>query len=93
VLRIVCPHCGVRDEPEFLFGGPAHLTRPPPEVDDATWTSYLFIRENRVGVQLERWLHLHGCARWFNVARDTRTHEIFKTYVMGEAKPALADHP
>jgi heterotetrameric sarcosine oxidase delta subunit len=93
VLRIFCPYCGVRDEPEFVFGGPAHLARPLPDVDDATWTSYLFTRENRVGVQLERWLHSYGCARWFNVARDTRTHEILKTYVMGDPKPALPDDP
>ena len=63
MLRILCPYCGVRDEPEFTFGGPSHLTRPPPEADDKTWTSYLFTRQNPAGVHLERWQHLYGCGR------------------------------
>jgi sarcosine oxidase, subunit delta len=77
----------MRDEPEFIFGGTSHLTRPPTHVDDKTWTAYLFNRKNPAGVHLERWLHLYGCGRWFNVARDTRTHEILNTYVIG-APPA-----
>ena len=32
MLRIPCPYCGVRDEPEFIFGGPSHITRPAFEV-------------------------------------------------------------
>jgi sarcosine oxidase, subunit delta len=92
MLRIPCPYCGVRDEPEFVFSGPSHLTRPEPQVDDATWTSYLFTRKNPAGVHLERWSHAYGCGRWFNLARDTRTHEILKAYLMGEPKPdASAD--
>ena len=67
--------------------GPRTSRARPPEVDDATWTSYLFTRENPAGVHLERWVHRYGCGRWFNVARDTRTHEILKTYAMGEPKP------
>ncbi len=91
VLRIHCPYCGVRDEPEFSFGGPSHVTRPSPAADDRTWTAYLFSRANPAGVHLERWLHLDGCGRWFNVARDTRTHEILATYLMGAAPPGLRD--
>jgi heterotetrameric sarcosine oxidase delta subunit len=93
MLRISCPYCGVRDEPEFTFGGPSHITRPAFEVDDTIWTSYLFARENPAGIQLERWLHLYGCGRWFNVARDTMTHKILKVYPMGDPKPALPDPP
>jgi sarcosine oxidase subunit delta len=91
MLRILCPYCGVRDEPEFTFGGPSHLTRPPPEADDKTWTSYLFTRQNPAGVHLERWQHLYGCGRWFNAARDTRTHEILTTYVLGHPPPDPSD--
>ena len=83
MLRIPCPYCGVRDEPEFVFGGPSHVTRPSSDADDKSWSSYLFDRINPAGTHLERWLHVHGCGRWFNVARDTRTHKILKTYVMG----------
>lgn len=87
MLRIPCPYCSVRDEVEFIFGGPSHITRPSPDVDDVTWTKYLFARENPVDIHYERWLHAYGCGLWFNVARDTTTHEIFTCYAMGEAKP------
>lgn len=91
MLRIFCPYCGVRDEPEFTFGGPSHIARPPPNADDKSWSSYLFNRKNPAGVHLERWQHLYGCGRWFNVARDTRTHEILTTYVMGHPPPDPSD--
>ena len=90
MLRIPCPHCGVRDEPEFVFGGPAHVVRPDPldaTVSDATWTQYLFARDNPRGLHHERWCHAFGCGRWFNVARDTVTHEIRAVYPMGQARP------
>jgi sarcosine oxidase, subunit delta len=89
MLRIPCPYCGLRDEPEFTFGGPSHVTRPPPDVDDKAWSAYLFNRKNPAGVHLERWLHAFGCGRWFNVARDARTHEILKVYPMGANAPEL----
>jgi len=89
MLRIDCPFCGVRDEPEFAFGGQSHISRPPLESTDAEWTAYLFVRENPKGVHYERWLHAYGCGRWFNVARDTVTHEILAIYRMGDPKPDL----
>jgi len=47
MLRIACPFCGPRDELEFTFGGPSHITRPPPgDVTDEEWAAYLFNREN-----------------------------------------------
>jgi sarcosine oxidase subunit delta len=91
MLRISCPYCGTRDEPEFVFGGPAHIERPDPAVDDATWTWYLYARKNPAGIHLERWLHAFGCRRWFNLARDTRTHQVLKTYPMGDPPPDLTD--
>lgn len=87
MLRIRCPHCGVRDEPEFVFGGPAHVARPDPAVDDAAWTQYLFARDNPRGMHYERWCHAFGCGRWFNVTRDTVTHEIHAVYAMGQSRP------
>jgi sarcosine oxidase subunit delta len=87
MLRIPCPYCGIRDEPEFIFGGPAHITRPSLDVDDATWTQYLYDRDNPVGLHFERWLHAYGCGQWFNVARDTLTHELLAIYAMGQPKP------
>jgi sarcosine oxidase, subunit delta len=91
MLRISCPYCGTRDEPEFVFGGPSHVARPSPDCDDATWTAYLFSRKNPAGTHFERWCHMYGCGRWFNVARNTRTHEICQTYAMGPPAPDLTD--
>jgi sarcosine oxidase subunit delta len=90
MLRIDCPFCGVRDEPEFTFGGPSHVTRPALDATDIEWTDYLFNRDNPKGIHCERWLHAYGCGRWFNVARDTVTHEIRVVYPMDSAKPDLA---
>ena len=91
MLRLTCPYCGTRDETEFTFGGEAHLTRPTLEVDDATWSDYLFNRENPKGMHFERWRHTYGCGQWFNVARDTVSHEIHAVYKMNEAKPELEE--
>lgn len=92
MLRIPCPFCGLRDEPEFTFGGPSHITRPPPDdVTDEEWAAYLFNRENPKGVHYERWCHTYGCQRWFNLARHTVTHDILAVYRIGEPKPEL--HP
>ena len=90
MLRIPCPYCGVRDEPEFVFGGPAHVVRPPANSDDLTWTQYLYERDNPAGPHLERWSHAYGCGRWFNVARDTLTHVILAVYPMGAPPPDLS---
>jgi heterotetrameric sarcosine oxidase delta subunit len=92
MLRIPCPYCGVRDEPEFTFGGPAHVSRPAFEVADAVWGDYLFNRDNPKCIHYERWGHAHGCGRWFNLAGHTVTHEILAVYHMGEAPPKLDHH-
>jgi heterotetrameric sarcosine oxidase delta subunit len=86
MLRIPCPWCGERDETEFQFGGESHITRSenPENVSDAEWADYLFYRNNPRGLHFERWVHSYGCRQWFNVARDTVTHEIIEFYKMGE---------
>jgi sarcosine oxidase subunit delta len=89
MLQICCPWCGTRDEVEFSFGGESHITRPGPDAGDDVWSDYLFNQDNPKGVHYEQWLHRYGCGRWFNVARDTMTHEIYAVYKMGEAKPEL----
>jgi heterotetrameric sarcosine oxidase delta subunit len=87
-MRLPCPYCGTRDENEFIFGGPAHLERPTFDCSDATWTTYLYLRDNPVGIQFERWQHLYGCGQWFNLVRDTVSHEIYRAYLMGEPNPS-----
>jgi heterotetrameric sarcosine oxidase delta subunit len=92
MLLIACPFCGPRDEIEFRCGGESHIARPGPaeHVTDEAWGAYLFMRLNPRGVHFERWVHAAGCRRWFNLARDTATHEIRAVYAMGGPKPDLA---
>ena len=97
MLVITCPHCGPREESEFSCGGEAHIARPLAEnsLTDAEFADYLFLRDNPKGVFLERWRHAAGCRRWFNVVRDTVTHEIIEVYTMGSlpsSKPGKAAH-
>jgi len=89
MLLLPCPHCGPRPEIEFRCGGEAHIARPadPAAVDDAAWAAFLYLRTNPKGVHAERWLHAHGCQRWFNALRDTASDRILATYAMGEARP------
>ena len=39
---------------------------------------------------LERWRHVAGCRRWFNMARDTVTHEIVEIYPIGSTPKSKA---
>jgi heterotetrameric sarcosine oxidase delta subunit len=89
MLLIPCPWCGERDETEFHCGGQSHIARPTDadRLTDAEWADYLYMRENPKGLHFERWLHSSGCRRWFNVARDTVTHEIIAVYRMTDARP------
>jgi heterotetrameric sarcosine oxidase delta subunit len=76
MLSIPCPWCGERDEVEFAYGGEAGVAYPadPAALSDAEWAAYLFVRDNPKGRFAERWVHVHGCRRWFDVVRDTETH-------------------
>ena len=89
MLLIPCPFCGERPELEFAYAGEAHLARAPEGSDDAAWADYLFVRRNPKGVHAERWRHAQGCARFFNVLRDTRNDRILAAYRGGEARPDL----
>jgi heterotetrameric sarcosine oxidase delta subunit len=84
MLLIPCPYCGEREEVEFSYGGPAHISRPPLSASDREWTGYLYHREAVVGPYRERWCHVFGCGRWFNLVRDTTTHQILSVYPIGE---------
>jgi heterotetrameric sarcosine oxidase delta subunit len=86
-MQICCPYCGPRDEPEFICGGTAHLARPGLPANDEEWGAYLFFRDNPKGMHYERWRHAYGCGQWFNVARNTLTHDILAVYGMSEAAP------
>ncbi len=86
MLQIKCPYCGVRDQSEFTFGGESFRPRPdnPEQCSDSEWAEYLFYRQNPKGLHFERWVHTYGCRQWFNMVRDTVTHEIVEIYRIGE---------
>ncbi len=92
LFLIRCPYCNEdRPEVEFSYAGEAHIARPPDPsaLSDEEWAKYLFIRSNNRGVHYERWVHTHGCQRYFNAVRDTVTDKFIQTYKAGEPKPIL----
>jgi sarcosine oxidase subunit delta len=86
-MMIPCICCGLRDESEFVCGGTTHIVRPPLSADDTAWGEYLFFRDNPKGLHRERWRHVQGCGQWFNLMRDTVTHEVVSVYAMTETGP------
>ena len=92
MMLIECPFCGPRDETEFSCGGEAHIARPLAEnkISDADFADYLFMRDNPKGLFLERWRHSAGCRRWFNMARDTVSHDVVEVYPMGAVPKTVA---
>ncbi|EFG8200174.1 sarcosine oxidase subunit delta [Escherichia coli] len=93
MLLIRCPYCEEeRPELEFRNAGEAHVLRSatPDTVTDEDFEAFFFLRSNPKGVIFERWRHIHGCARFFNAARDTVTDKFIVTYKAGEPKPKLA---
>jgi sarcosine oxidase, subunit delta len=91
MLLVYCPYCGPRPELEFRYGGEAHIVRPaqPETCGDQAWAEFLFYRTNPKGLHVERWVHLHGCTKWFNALRDTVSDRFLATYRVGEAQPDL----
>jgi heterotetrameric sarcosine oxidase delta subunit len=83
MLLIPCPWCGKREETEFRYGGEG--VPMPPDGDDAAWTRLLYYRSSPAGPHTERWVHVHGCRQWFQVVRDTTTHEILSARLLGDS--------
>lgn len=93
MIQIDCPHCGPRDENEFICGGEAHISRPanPESISDRAWADYMFFRENPRGLHKERWFHSHGCRQWFNIIRCTVTHKVKAVYPIDAEAPSLVE--
>ena len=92
MLLIHCPYCEEdRPELEFRNMGQAHVVRSTDLANqsDEDFEKFLYIRDNPKGVNYERWRHVHGCARFFNAARDTVSDRFITVYKAGEAKPDL----
>ena len=81
MLEIRCPHCGDRSQNEFSYGGDATIKRPKlgEDVSMEEWDNFVYFRDNPRGKHRELWQHISGCRQWFEVIRDTATHEIFET--------------
>ncbi|PWK71760.1 sarcosine oxidase subunit delta [Aminobacter sp. AP02] len=93
MLLIHCPYCEEeRPELEFRNAGEAHIARSTDIAaeSDEDFEKFFFIRSNPKGVIFERWRHIHGCARFFNAARDTITDRFLLTYKAGEPKPDIS---
>jgi len=93
---INCPHCGPRDQSEFVYAGEAHVARPAKSEDmtDAEWAEFVFMRTNTKGLFAERWWHATSCRKFFNMLRNTATDEIHAVYLVGEDPPEVeADLP
>ncbi|MEX0954890.1 MAG: sarcosine oxidase subunit delta [Rhizobiaceae bacterium] len=93
MLLIHCPYCKEdRPELEFRHAGQAHVARPSniAGISDEAFEDYFFIRDNPKGLYFERWRHIHGCARFFNAARNTVTDRFVATYKAGEKRPDLS---
>ena len=72
-LLIPCPHCGIRDSSEFLFGGELRdLESADPQAD----FDRVYLHRNAPGPQDERWFHSYGCRRWLTITRDTVTNRF-----------------
>lgn len=90
MMQLSCPWCGPRPEHEFHCGGTSHIVRPALACDDAQWADYLFNRANPSGAHAERWRHTFGCGQWFNMCRDTLTHDISLVYPIDAAAPSAS---
>ncbi len=82
MIQIDCPNCGLRNSSEFRFGG-EYNPRPKDmkEITNEEWADYVFLRENKVGVQKEWWYHRAGCGTWFLAERHTKSNQVVKTYL------------
>jgi methylglutamate dehydrogenase subunit B len=78
VLLIPCPHCGLRNQIEFTYGGDAAVRQLSPEAPPEAWFRAVYLRDNPCGPHQELWQHSAGCRAWFRIRRDTRTHEILE---------------
>jgi sarcosine oxidase subunit delta len=94
MVILSCPNCGPRNVQEFRYGG-EYNPRPkkPLEVSEARWTDYVYMRANKLGVQMEWWYHRAGCQLWFLAERHTKTNEVLTTYLWpAKATPEGANH-
>jgi len=84
MLRIPCPHCGLRDEIEFRYRGDATADRPSADAGAPAFQAYVYERANPAGRHLEWWMHVGGCRQVLKVARHATTHAIIAVGLPGD---------
>ena len=82
-MLIPCPHCGPRALDEFTYLGDATHPRPALDAPRDEWCDFLFARDNPMGRHREHWQHGAGCRAVLVVERDTATHEVLGTRILG----------
>ena len=82
MLIITCPHCGPRNDNEFVYQGEVNA-RPGADTDPGAWRTYLYTKRNVSDWEEERWFHVSGCRRFLNVERHTQTNEIRRIRAIG----------
>lgn len=82
MIILECPNCGERNVSEFRYGG-EYNPRPkePLKTADSQYADYLFMRDNKLGVQTEWWYHRTGCGTWFLAERHTKTNVVARTFM------------
>jgi sarcosine oxidase subunit delta len=84
MLRLPCPHCGLRDESEFRYRGADLGDRPAESAGEAAMFEHVYLRDNPRGQNREFWLHVYGCGQVLAVTRDTLSHEVVAVSLPGE---------
>ncbi len=75
MIRIPCPHCGLRNSSDFRYGGEPRKRPPSGDVTPTEFRAYLYERTNKLGWVVENWYHSAGCRRYIQVERHTFTNE------------------
>ena len=85
MLRIRCPHCGLRDESEFRYRGDAGSERPMGDAPAQAFVAYVYQRKNPQGWHSEWWQHVGGCRQVLKLVRHTVSHAIAAVGLPGES--------
>ena len=84
MMQIPCPHCGPRDQAEFVYERTLDSVIVP-GIDDDAAMARLYARTNPKGVDEELWRHTFGCRAWVVMTRNRVTNEISGTRAIGPA--------
>lgn len=82
MMQIPCPHCGPRDQTEFVYERTLDSVIVPGSDDDAAMVR-LYTRTNPKGVDEELWRHTFGCRAWLVMTRNRVTNAIEAVRAVG----------